>query len=48
VRAPDASDADAEVARKQEELAIGATSWERVDASGSPEQTLANALAAIT
>ena len=46
-RAPDASDADAEVARKQEEFTIGANTWECVDASGSPEQTLANVLAAI-
>jgi uncharacterized protein len=47
-RAPDASDADAEVARKQEEFTTGAITWARVNASGSPEQTLANALAAIT
>ena len=46
-RAPDVSDADAEVVRKQEEFTIGAITWECVDASGSPEQTLANALAAI-
>jgi uncharacterized protein len=46
-RTPDASDADAEVARTQEEFTIRANTWEYVDASGSPEQTLANALAAI-
>ena len=47
-RAVDASDADAEVVRKQEGLVTGAVTWSRVDAVGSPEQTLANARAAIT
>jgi aminoglycoside phosphotransferase family enzyme/predicted kinase len=47
-RARDASDADVEVAREQEEFTIGVNTWEGVDASSSPEQTLANALAAIT
>lgn len=42
-RGPDASDADAAVARKQEELAIGALDWMKIDASGSPEETLAKA-----
>jgi hypothetical protein len=46
-RAPDASDADAKVARKQEEFTTGAINWKHIDASGSPEETLANALAAI-
>jgi predicted kinase len=46
-RTPDASDADAGVVRKQEEFTIRSNTWECVDASGSPEQTLANALAAI-
>jgi aminoglycoside phosphotransferase family enzyme/predicted kinase len=46
-RAPDASDADAEVARNQEEIPTGIMSWRRVDASGSPAQTLAGARAAL-
>jgi hypothetical protein len=46
-RAPDASDADAEVARKQEEFVTGQISWDRIDAAGSPEQTLTGARAAI-
>ena len=45
-RGPDASDADAEVARKQEEFAIGTLTWPVIDASGSPEQTLNKARAA--
>jgi len=48
VRTGDASDADAEVARKQEEFVTGAVTWSRVDAAGSLAQTLANARAAIT
>jgi predicted kinase len=47
-RAGDASDADAEVARKQEEFVTGLVSWSRIDAVGSPAQTVANARAAIT
>jgi hypothetical protein len=46
-RAADASDADAEVARKQEELVTGPVAWSRVDAASSPAQTLANARGAI-
>lgn len=46
-RGPDASDADATVARKQEEFAIAAVGWTIVDASGSPEQTLASACTVI-
>jgi aminoglycoside phosphotransferase family enzyme/predicted kinase len=46
-RAPDASDADAEVARKQEEFPTGTVTWRHIDASGSPAQTLATARAAI-
>jgi predicted kinase len=47
-RTGDASDADAEVARKQEEFVTGPVTWSRVDAAGSLAQTLANARAAIT
>jgi aminoglycoside phosphotransferase family enzyme/predicted kinase len=46
-RTGDASDADAEVARKQEEFVTGPITWSRVDAAGSPAQTHANARAAI-
>jgi uncharacterized protein len=46
-RGPDASDADAAVARKQEEFEFGDIGWTVIDASGSPEQTLAQARAAI-
>jgi len=46
-RAGDASDADVEVARKQEELVTGPIAWTQVDAGDSPAQTLANARAAI-
>jgi predicted kinase len=42
-RAPDASDADAEVARKQEAFATGAINWTRIDSAGSLMQTLASA-----
>jgi len=47
-RAADASDADAEVARKQQEFLNGPVTWNHVDATGSPVQTLANARTAIT
>lgn len=47
-RIGDASDADAEVARKQEESVTGPVTWSRIDAAGSPAQTLARARAAIT
>lgn len=46
-RGPDASDADAAIARKQEEFDLSALAWTRVDAAGSPEQTLANVRNAI-
>ena len=39
-RSRDASDADAAVARIQENYDLGALAWPRVDASGTPEQTL--------
>jgi len=46
-RERDASDANAAVVLKQEELSIGSVSWAHIDASGSPEQTLGKARAAI-
>ena len=46
-RTRDASDADATVARAQESYDLGALRWTRIDASGTPEETLARARAAI-
>ena len=46
-RKPDASDADIEVARKQEEYVTGDVTWKLVDATGPPAQTLVNARAAM-
>jgi predicted kinase len=46
-RSGDASDADAAVARAQESYDLGALDWARVDASGTPDQTLARAQAAL-
>ena len=42
-RGRDASDADADVARKQEEFDLGRIAWSKVDASGTPEETLLRA-----
>jgi aminoglycoside phosphotransferase family enzyme/predicted kinase len=39
-RGPDASDADASVARQQEEFVIGPLNWAVIDATGSPARTL--------
>ncbi len=46
-RAGDASDADAAVAREQERYDLGPLDWVAVDASGTPETTLARAKAAL-
>ena len=46
-RSSDASDADAEVARRQEAYGIGALDWTEIDASGTPPATLRQARAAV-
>jgi predicted kinase len=46
-RTDDASDADATVAREQESYALGTIDWTMVDASGTPDETLARAEAAL-
>ncbi|HLH93256.1 MAG TPA: AAA family ATPase [Xanthobacteraceae bacterium] len=46
-RPPDASDADAAVAREQESYDRGALDWTEIDASGSLDDTLASAQAAL-
>jgi aminoglycoside phosphotransferase family enzyme/predicted kinase len=46
-RAADASDADAAVVRRQEAYDLGALDWIRVDASGTPADTLARLRAAL-
>jgi predicted kinase len=46
-RERDASDADANVARAQESYELGALTWQRVDASGTPDETLQRARAGL-
>ena len=46
-RMADASDADADVARAQERYDLGALDWVAVDASGTPDDTLQRAQAAL-
>jgi len=42
-RASDASDADASIARRQEQIDVGRVKWSKVDASDTPEVTLTRA-----
>src|SRR5262245_17594637 len=46
-RRGDASDADAAIARTQESYQLGTLAWTRIDASGTPEETLTRAKAAL-
>jgi len=46
-RRKDASDADAEVLRKQLAFDVGEIDWWRVDASGTPPHILADICAAL-
>jgi aminoglycoside phosphotransferase family enzyme/predicted kinase len=46
-RAHDASDADASVAQAQERYDLGRLDWAEVEASGTPDETLARAKAAL-
>lgn len=46
-RVADASDADAAVARQQDQYDLGRLAWPELDASGTPDETLARALAAL-
>jgi aminoglycoside phosphotransferase family enzyme/predicted kinase len=46
-RQGDSSDADARIARAQEQYDLGALDWATVDASGTPEETLRRARAAL-
>jgi predicted kinase len=43
----DASDADAAVARMQEEFDLGGLEWAKIDAAGTPAATLASVRAAV-
>lgn len=46
-RRGDASDADAAVAREQEEYRIGEIGWQRIDAAGAPEDVVKRAQGAL-
>ena len=46
-RSGDASDADAKIARQQEAYDIGTLEWAKIDASGTPGDTLGHARAAL-
>ena len=48
VRAHDASDADANIARAQQDYDVGPLAgWHPIDASGTPAETRANAVAEL-
>jgi aminoglycoside phosphotransferase family enzyme/predicted kinase len=47
-REHDASDATTNVARQQEDVALGVVNWHRVDASGTPEDTLQRSIACLS
>jgi len=46
-RSGDASDADADIARRQEAYGLGKLTWEQVDASDAPDDTLNRARASL-
>ena len=46
-RQHDASDADADVVRRQDSYELGAIDWAMIDAGGTPDRTLARARAAL-
>ena len=46
-RRHDASDADADVVRRQDSYELGAIDWAMIDAGGTPDQTLARARTAL-
>jgi aminoglycoside phosphotransferase family enzyme/predicted kinase len=46
-RRGDASDANAKVARQQERYEVGSLDWSKIDASGTPEDTLVHARAVL-
>jgi predicted kinase len=46
-RVGDASDATSDLARQQEDYDIGSLDWTMVDASGTPDETLARSRAAL-
>lgn len=46
-RSHDASDADADIVRKQEKFDLGRMTWGKVDASGTPEETFIRAEAML-
>jgi uncharacterized protein len=47
-RQHDASDADPEIVRQQELYDLGSLTWTRIDASGTPDDTLARAQAFLS
>ncbi|MDI1346733.1 MAG: AAA family ATPase [Pseudolabrys sp.] len=47
-RTGDASDADASIARAQEQYDLGTLEWQQIDASGTPEETLQRGKAALS